>query len=129
MRTSVVVWLPLFVTPSTTQDRRQPSSSTRQSLLLRRRIRTRLPPRRLWWYIWALMLAPLHRLRHLALITPTIDSRVQFVCDIARVRAGSRRGAAAACGSGRGGCRGSCDGLTMIIDGSAGVVAAGHAGG
>ena len=74
------------------------------------------------------MLAPLHRLRHLALIAPTIDSRIQLVCDIARVRARSRRGAAAACGGGRGGCRGGCDGLALVVDGRAGVVTAGHAG-
>ena len=43
--------------------------------------------------------------------------------------AGCRRGAAAACGRGRGGCRGGCDGLALVIDGRAGVVAAGHAGG
>ena len=129
MRTSVVVWLPLLVTPSTTQNRRQPSSSTSRSLLLRRRIRTRLPPRRLWRYIRAFLLAPLHRLRHLALLAPTIDSRIQLVCDIARVRAGSRRGAAAACGSSRRRRRRRCDGLALVVDGSAGVVAAGHAGG
>ena len=75
------------------------------------------------------MLAPLHRLRHLALIARTIDSRIQLVCDIARVGAGCRRGAAAACGRSRGGGRGGCDGLALVIDGSAGVVTAGHAGG
>ena len=75
------------------------------------------------------MLAPLHRLRHLALIAPTIDSRIQLVCDVARVRAGCRRGAAAACSSGSSSCRGGCDGLALVVDGSAGVVAAGHAGG
>ena len=43
--------------------------------------------------------------------------------------AGCRRGAAAACGGSRGGRRGGCDGLALVIDGSAGVVTAGHAGG
>ena len=75
------------------------------------------------------MLSPLHRLRHLALLAPTIDSRIQLVCDIARMRARRRGGAAAACGGGRGGCRGSCDGLALVIGGRAGVVTAGHAGG
>ena len=128
MRTSVVVGLPLLVTPSTTQERRQPSSSTTRSLLLRRRIWTRLPSRRLLRYIRALLLAPLHCLRHLALFAPTIDSRVQLVCNIARMRARSRRGAAAACSGGRGSCCGRCDGVALVVGRRAGVVAAGHAG-
>ena len=45
------------------------------------------------------------------------------------MRAGSRCGATAACGGGRGGCRSGCDGLALVVDGRAGVVAAGHAGG
>ena len=44
------------------------------------------------------------------------------------MRAGSRRGATTACGGGRGGCRSGCDGLALIVDNRAGVVAAGHAG-